>query len=650
VQNFYYGKPCCGPCEAGAGKPDPMKDVAAVDSADKPPEPFYVAESNDGTCQDLVGQHGRWLGHALFTVSGNVTYCGYTWTSDPLAPPEPGLFADASVASNLANAEPDEPVLATLQAPPLAPTGPSDEDVALWLGPLHRTARTRFGLDGVTQPVAHAAGVRVALIDSASGDFDRVGEYRDPSGHGTAVGRVIQEVACAGQAACRVSIKPYPALTITTTGDVMQASGSGAGAYGTRFQLAWQISRAVDEWLSGRGAAGAPAHLVINLSLGWSGCWDMQRERSLDSRMVRDAIERASCLGALVVAAGGNRDAIRGCPGQPDRLGEHSFPGLWAGREQRPSAEACKKVGVGAARAGELGPFLLGVSAVDDRDLPLGVAQQESSLVAYGGAVVMPDGDGTWTKQRSGTSMSAAAVSGIAAAIWATYPERSAAQVERDLIEPAVLLRAHAGAPFICNSQSPPLAPNECESVRRASLCLSLAHAANVSASPEQCGPPKADPDDAMSFGAMSAPAMVDVTAVDCAACDPATMPCSACNPAPGGVDPAEQPWAVVGPQPDGDACGTCVINKSKNRFEAKFKDSWARYMSDVTVVFYPSQHEYTVRDGAVSAGTTYRVGISSSVESSTSAILSYSYKKPGGKRIDYIEEIAWSANGVIHL
>ena len=607
-----YTTACCGPAcgNSAALAVDPVQDVYKA-SPGQTPNPFFVAVSSDGRCQDLTGQNGQWIGRVLFASPRSGTFCAYGWHSDPLAPPEPALF---DAAPNL-KAEPDEPALA-LAAPAQAAPEPTAVEIEAWFKPLHEQTRLRLGVTAAEASFARSApsgrrgSVRVAVIDSASGDLGGA-YFFDPTGHGQAVGRLIQEVGCTGQVGCGVRVVNYPALSLSNgDGMMIQTSASGAGAYGTRARLAEQIEKAAEDWVQARRRGAGPDHLVINLSLGWSGCWDDPKAKNLDSQAVRDALTRAACRGALVVAAGGNHDSVPGCPQDPQRVGEHVFPAKWANGE-RLDSKVCSSVGIDGAKDEDIGPLVLGISAVDEFDQKLAIAEQESTLVAHGNAVVVPDGPSgnAWTKQLSGTSMSAAAVSGIAAAVWAAFPARTIQQLETNLIEPAVVLRPRSDKDrsFICNSLPKPLDPRECETVRRVSLCRSIAHAQGIS---DGCGP-AAGEKTPVQFGTIPTPDVPITKGVDCSACDTATQSCEACQPAPAGtIDPAEQPWAVVGPQPEGDSCGTCNINKARRRFDATFRSSRWVGMRNGRLELSGTSTVYNLWDGNLTTQS-IKIGIS---------------------------------------
>src|SRR4029078_2222033 len=95
---------------------------------------------------------------------------------------------------------------------------------------------------------------------------------------------------------------------------------------------------------------------------------------------------------------------VRGCRVDSPRCceqGERVYPALFC-RDQKPIGEAeCKAAGIslnGADAAVTLGPLVMSISAVDEYDEQLGVAEQSSTLEADGNAVVMRDGS-AWTQQ-----------------------------------------------------------------------------------------------------------------------------------------------------------------------------------------------------------------------------------------------------------
>ena len=170
--------------------------------------------------------------------------------------------------------------------------------------------------------------------------------------------------------------------------------------------------------------------------------------------------------------------------------------------------------------------------------------------------------------------------------------------------------------------------------MRRASLCRSLAHAGGSSL---DCGPGSGVAS-SVAFGDLSN-STPPTDAVDCSTCDPATTSCEGCQP-PGSdvIDPAEQPWAVVGPQPDGDSCGTCVLYTGSKSFQARFKiDKWQGMRNGVVTL---SSGSYSVWTGALT-GRSVTKTITTMSGTPKTGLLKYARLSPAGNIIQYQEEIS---------
>ena len=541
------------------------------------PETYWTATSMDGTCTDVAASGGMWRGHVLFTVpasavfgaEGPVTYCSYEWQADATQPQ--GCAPDTGVIAELPDAAVDPPAVVPQQA--------SDADITTSMRePLYALARARLGLPDNGERGPQLGRVRVAVIDTASGDH--YGAYEDPSGHGRAVAKWIEEVACGdlGPDACSTHIVYVQALPL---------SGAAGARYGTRAMLATAIEDAVQGWLRDQ-QPGNPSRLVINLSVGWSAAWEDGGDVPVMPDFMRLALARAACHGASIVVAGGNIDAVDGQPedaplpyvDQDPHL-RLTFPGLFATEQDGTiTSDRCDALEIHTPYIGGDLPYahyLIGVGAVDERDRRLANAANDMTLMAYGSAITVRDGAG-WTDILSGTSMSAAAVSGMTAAALSASPELPSADVARVLLQHAPLLGSGLAGdgtndwrddyygwsirPF----GEAPLEPAEWTSVRRASFCATMVEELHQSL---PCVTPAVEPA-ASPVGADNTPAFMplppggepvaSVEAFDCDLCPSAQRAddCSACTIEASDPDFAEQPW--TGPQPPGKGCPACTL------------------------------------------------------------------------------------------
>jgi len=509
--------------------------------AEEVPESLWFGTAAQG-CDDKKGDGGTWQAEPVLTL-GEKHYCSYTWVADN------SLKPDVQNLRRLVNdLERDVPAIVPA----------ATQLDAHWSEPLYHLARERLDIPAQRNAGSDRLTVRVAVLDSAQGD---PGSDFDPLGHGHAVGRLIDEVACGPTSpTCGVEIKNYPVIKLFSDLDTTMYSAS-TGTYSSFALLAKGIERATDDFeLDQR--PNRPSRLVINLSLGWSGCWGDAREYPSGSpshltgpELVRAAIARATCRGALVVAAGGNGDAVDGCPRVAiSQKPLHMLPGLWGGDALTP--DTCKQLGVREPKIDATTRLLVGVGAVDNADRRLYTTDHEANLVAYGLSVVVPYAfpraqsatppPHSFTVALSGTSMSAAAVSGAAAALWSLDIRMSPTKVIDTITRSGVDLGARDAAldNFVCNEVG-----GACPNLSRLSVCRVLASrdptlscktiAAHVSTSPVAPSGP-ADR------------AIVQQDADTCSTCG-CTWPGNA-----GDWDVRDLPWRQ--PQQDG-ACGTCAKN-----------------------------------------------------------------------------------------
>ena len=258
--------------------------------------------------------------------------------------------------------------------------------------------------------------VRVAVIDGGYGDADD-GVPPETVPHPEAVSSVIRAVACpalGSSAICAAFVPNYTALRYVRRG----VTGELGGFFGTQAELAVAMAEAVDDWRL-TPAAQRPLRLILNLSLGWDEQYNLSEARRLPALAAAWATHDAACEGVLIIAAAGNRatDADSG----------PLSPAAW---EQR--ALECP-----GDRGRSKRPTLYAVGALDGRDAPLALARPQGTprIVAPGASVVVPldtqAANGEATVTLSGTSMSAAAVSGTAALIWSLRPGLDAHDVMR---------------------------------------------------------------------------------------------------------------------------------------------------------------------------------------------------------------------------
>jgi len=402
-------------------------------------------------------------------------FCAYKWT-DPASLPRRQDF-------QAIGAVPDRPLLtastAAVSSIPQLPETVSGPLLKLFEklagGAPRATTKQALARHAAGAKAKAAMPVKVAVIDATPTKKGLTSP--DRTFHGFSVSRAVAQLACedADSAACAQQVVAQLALPIVgaTDGDATEDFESG-GRTGSFTHLYDAIERALEAWKP------KEQHLVLNFSVGWDPVKADPGDENVER--IKAQLERASCLGALIVAAAGNYSGSTG-------------PVFPAGFEavKAPTGESCAKFkldGVApAARAAKgangkavYAPLVHSVGAVDALDQRLLVNRRwgQPRLAALGVSVMVPGPPGTpYTPPHDGTSMSAAIVSGIAAAVWAARPELDAAGVMQVVYEGGVKLDpgqpSHHAQTEYCEGEA--YGPCHQWPVRRANLCGALAKA-----------------------------------------------------------------------------------------------------------------------------------------------------------------------------
>jgi hypothetical protein len=217
------------------------------------------------------------------------------------------------------------------------------------------------------------------------------------------------------------------------------------GSLGSQADLAQAVLAAI--------ADGPPKQkLIINLSVGWHpvhqavpptslSSWKPGQsvaslaEYSIGADAVRSSLARASCAGALVMAAAGNAIGA-------DRAGP-LLPAAWEAQRApvwEPGPNGCRE------RFSDLAPpppvvdisprpLVFAVTAVDHEGGPLPTTRTAAVAprAALGLNVTTRERRGGYTQLYSGTSMAAAVASAVAGRFWQTHPSDSSWQVAQRL-------------------------------------------------------------------------------------------------------------------------------------------------------------------------------------------------------------------------
>jgi hypothetical protein len=325
---------------------------------------------------------------------------------------------------------------------------------------LQPSLEQRFLVHVDAEPSTLIAGgkrVDLAVVDTHSERGGPMGP-----GHAAAMRSIGERIACPA-AGCGAQIVHALALPLLHDGTPKDPDD---GVYGTRAHLAIGIVEAVSEFRARALEDGDARRLVVNLSLGWTAtksndcgggeaqpwCGDHVGELltrletggpagALPSRYavesVHAALLYASCHGALIIAAAGN---ARGDSCNLDPVA----PAAWAGY-RAPTVQECDALGfkpppsIAALLPSDVEhawPLVVPVSAVDGADRPIAATRPGSitPLVAPGDHVTLDASHLPLT----GTSVSAAAVSGAAALVWSQDDRIDAGEVLRRLYDTAV--------------------------------------------------------------------------------------------------------------------------------------------------------------------------------------------------------------------
>ncbi|MEZ4267152.1 MAG: S8/S53 family peptidase [Myxococcota bacterium] len=547
-------------------------------------------------------------------LSASAPFCAYAWTgegtadpcelpsqpapppgpvgtpTEPAVPPGEWLDRDCRVVAPVGGLE---PVLADYASGRLAQVMQGLE-----VPPTKVASLLASGI-GVTETVVGRPVVAILDTAPAATQDEQLGNLPDSTFHGLAVHGLARAVACQSDAAaCLADFIRIQALT--------EDSGSGnAGAVAFAYQatgLTRAIRKATELWRELKLASDdTRPGMIVNLSVGWDPSYTLSDDPNApagteraSARAVRVALREAACAGLLIFAAAGNPPS-----GSAPATGP-VYPAAWettmaptegqcACFRECNSPAGCLKCG-GPAPAAE--PLLYAVGAIDDADNELVGAREKGMprLAAPGYLVAspLPDsttfaitrGDALRLPVMTGTSMSTAIVSGIAAAVWRTNPNLSRSEVVatmRDNSEPLAV-----NADFCGRSAT------SCPAAGRVSYCRAVAAAGEFAAAPEDTPAGKAKREFVAECVTAKRPAgsapvasawtdamreeLADVEGSE----SRAYVPTSAPRPSLGGrvvEDALTRPW-IIAPQPSRDPCSACEINTMHNSL-TMFTANW---------------------------------------------------------------------------
>lgn len=412
----------------------------------------------------------------------------------------------------------------------------------------------------------------------------------DPtSEHGPAMAALIRDVACpSGDLSCPVAVEHALGMPLLEDHSIDLEHG---GTHGTPGQLARGIYEAA--------TTPADSRRVINLSLGWEpepfggvGFAD-----PVSVRAVSAVLEYARCEGALIIAAAGNRtDTCTTGPLMPAALELRSAP----------SAARCGALGaVGSPASATHQPLVHAVGGVDRSGaaVPSMDRSAEPRLVAAAKHAVPTE---SGFMPLTGTSVSAAAVSGAAALLWSYFPERSADEIMEYLYDGGIAVGRTAD---FTHEDAPS------DGVRQLDVCAAIdealedpEHFVQVAAlSPHlDCTPAAADPIDYSTQYAPYADVSREFTG--------SSSPCKqGCIPGPArsadllGLVACPPPDPIdafyVAPLPTHPPCPACTITLDDEvQLYAAIDDAYeGRTVNDVQLMIYEGATATRLRLGSVS-------------------------------------------------
>jgi hypothetical protein len=391
-----------------------------------------------------------WLEENPIALSGELaTVCRYQWTNEDVEPTQ--LNVDTLYGQDeFADAGPDCEVIH-----PQSSAIRNDAITDVMDGDLQEAFLAAAGFMDTTAigVVANNARtpVTVAIVDAEPTDDDNFRTY-----HGAAMTRMVETIACPhGPVGCAVDVVPVLALP-RYLGGVDEVNGGHFGSFG---DLAAGIREATARWRLANMTAVVPSRLVINLSVGWN------HDVAIDlggpgERAVMLAIESARCAGAIVIASSGSDDPM--------------LPGGW---EVLPSPTnlRCGDVGTpGNGGAGTYNPLVhsVGGLGLDSRSLSINRPGGRPRLAAIASHGVVGDPDPS-TQVLTGTSVSSAAVSAMAALVWSF----------RRPLAPAAVMQAiyqNGTAPVDGGTAQYRLVGAQPQAIRHADACRALRGACGV--------------------------------------------------------------------------------------------------------------------------------------------------------------------------
>lgn len=497
----------------------------------------------------------RWLVEPMFALGGN-QYCRYVWTG---VPDSPGPLAD-TLQKQLG---PDCRVY--VQSPMAdALTGAHARAFAEGTGPIVGEA-------------PEGNRVMIAVVDTAPAQTS-MGQ----SEHGRAVAAIAAKLAggCVpglGEDDCQRSVISELGLPQTRSGPNTDLGGY----FGYQSELAQGIITALDR------IPIDDRKVVLNLSVGWEPKPDELGSPTPAVQAVREAIAVAHCRGAAILAASGNRPPGNACATQA------TAPGAWASQPGW-SAAQCSALGLVGNQINlpsplpAQHPFLHAATPLDwDGGNLADFRVGSNARVAATGFAGFESRMGTNYGPMTGSSVSTAVLSGVAALVWSYFPDMGADAVMQLIYDSGT--PTSQTATLVLPPQTQQLAGTP---QRQATACGALqyacnnwqsytvAHGPNPAAQPSVCGtltdlcPDRPARVDTAAWANDFEQALGQLADGELGRANGpvwTTVQCVGCNNQPRFVqlppgvasEPAAEAWVV--PEPQSSPCPLCKIKKPTN-------------------------------------------------------------------------------------
>lgn len=414
-----------------------------------------VRRNTEAPCGAVVTAKGTWTGTKLFgTTPGEYAkYCVYEFSGTPIKADTDALYGK------------DWVVEAAADCRVVVPQTGLDEVInpelrALTIDRLDNVSEAELDLDDTEEL---RAPIRIAVIDTTP--HDDPATPRDD--HGLVVADLIESIAhgCNSPETCNVIVDNVLGLARYGPGKTHTDPING-GFIAFHSEIAAAVHNTVLAWELSKNQNFQPK-LIINFSVAWLKAFGGDPGASSPAvNATLLALRRASCQDALIIAAAGNES--QDCVPGP------MVPADWE-KLAVPTQQECNNV-MGVPWVSSPAPYkalVHSVGGLDYEDAEVSVTRDlgRPRLAAIAEHVVGSDVTDT---ARTGTSMSAAVVSGVAGLVWSYHSTLTSHEI--------IALIYGGGVPTGENAE---YARSGVHEIKRATACSALA---------QSCLPPLACP------------------------------------------------------------------------------------------------------------------------------------------------------------